>query len=211
MLFKKAFILYRNVDYGVTLRDAFKKAFNDLGGTISGIEAVPAEATDVRAQLAKVKKISPDFIFAAVHYPEGGVILRQAKELGLKSSIIGTDGGYDPQLLQIAGNAADGSYWATIGWGDETNNPAVAKFKASYKNRYGEYPGVYSGLFYDATQVMAKAILAAVSFDGKSIQQTLLSVKYEGPTGLNQFDSFGDVQKPFSLYQVKNGSFLPVP
>jgi len=50
---KKAFILYRNVDYGLTLRSAFEKAFPALGGSIVGIEAIPAEATDTRAQLAK--------------------------------------------------------------------------------------------------------------------------------------------------------------
>jgi len=153
----------------------------------------------------------PDFIFAAVHYPEGGVILRQAKEIGINALIIGTDGGYDPQLLQIAGTAAEGSYWATIGWGDETTNPAVVKFKNAYKSRYHEDPGVYSGLFYDATHVMAKALLGMQGNDGQSLQKSLVGVNYDGPTGTTKFDSFGDVQKPFTLYRVVNGAFSPLP
>ncbi|TET34912.1 MAG: hypothetical protein E3J72_12310 [Planctomycetota bacterium] len=207
---KTSYILYRNVDYGVTLRDKFEKAFKELGGSIVGMEGVAPDAKDIRAQLAKVKASAPDFIFAAVHYAEGGTLLRQSKELGISSVIMGTDGGFDPQLFKIAGNAAEGSYWVTIGWGDESSNPAVAKFKEAYKKKYGEEPGVYSGLFYDATHVLAKALSAASKKDGPSIQKALLKLKYEGPTGITEFDSFGDVQKPFTIYRVKNGEFTPL-
>ncbi|MFZ1545894.1 MAG: ABC transporter substrate-binding protein [Candidatus Nitrotoga sp.] len=161
---KTSYILYRNVDYGVTLRDAFETEFIKLGGNIVGMDAVAAEATDVRAQLTKVKAANPAFVFAAVHYPEGGAILRQSKELGVSGALIGTDGGYDPQLLKIAGDAANGSYWVTVGWGDPSSNPAVKKFIDAYKKRYSEEPGVYSGLYYDAAQVLAKAIS---KIDGK--------------------------------------------
>lgn len=208
---KTSFILYRNVDYGVTLRDAFEKAFKDLSGTIVGIEAVPADAADVRAQLTKVQAAAPAFVFAAVHYPEGGAMLRQSKELGISSVVIGTDGGYDPQLLKSAGDAADGSYWVTIGWGDPTTNPAVKKFMDAYRARYGEEPGAYSGLFYDAAQVLAKAISSiSGQVDGPAIQKALLNTQYEGPTGLTKFDSNGDVSKPFAVYRVEGGKFVPV-
>jgi branched-chain amino acid transport system substrate-binding protein len=208
---RSAFIIYRNVDYGVTLRDAFDKAYRSIGGSIVGTEAVPADATDVRAQLVKVKAAKPSFVFAAVHYTEGGTLLRQAKELGINSIVIGTDGGYDPQLLTIGGSAAEGSYWVTVGWGDETSNPAVSKFKQAYVKRYGEEPGAYSGLYYDATHVLARAISGADVLDGPSIQRQLQNIHdYEGPTGITNFDSFGDVDKPFAIYQVKDGRFVPV-
>ena len=208
---KTSFILYRNVDYGVTLRDAFDKAFKELGGQILGTEGVAAEATDVRTQLTKVKAANPDFVFAAVHYPEGIAILRQAKELGIPSVIIGTDGGYDPLLLKMAGNAAEGSYWVTIGWGDEKSNPAVARFKKAYRERYGEDPGAYSGLYYDAAHVLAKAMSAVEKIDGPSVQQSLSATVYDGPTGVTKFDSAHDVDKPFTLYKVEKGQFSPVP
>ena len=207
---KTSFILYRNVDYGVTLRDAFEKAFKELGGGIVGVEAIRAEATDVRGQLTKVKAAGPDFIFSAVHYPEGSAILRQAKELGISAVVIGTDGGYDPELIKRAGKAAEGSYWVTIGWGDEKSNPAVGKFKKAYRARYGENPGVYSGLYYDATHVLAKALSATSKIDGPSVREALNETVYEGPTGSTKFDAVGDVSKPFSVYQVEDGNFVPV-
>jgi branched-chain amino acid transport system substrate-binding protein len=208
--FKTAFVIYRNVEYGVTLRDAFQKSFPNLGGKILGVEAVPADATDVRAQLTKAKATAPDFIFAAVHYPEGGALLRQAKELGIRAIIIGTDGGYDPQLIQIAGDAANGSYWATVGWADEGSNPVVAQFKEAYRRRYGEDPGVYSGLYYDATHVLANALVKANPLNGDELQKALTMSEWDGPTGLTKFNADGDVAKPFAMYQVNGGHFVPI-
>ena len=205
------FVLYRNVDYGLTLRNAFDTAFSERGGKIVGVEAVAPDANDVRAQLTKIKAAAPQFIFAAVHYPEGGAMLRQAREMGISTVVMGTDGGYDPQLLRIAGEAAEGSYWVTIGWGDESSNPAVASFKTAYKQRYGEEPGVYSGLFYDAAHILARAISAAKVMDGQGIQQAMFGVEYSGATGTTRFDDVGDVRKPFAVYRVTKGQFVLVP
>jgi branched-chain amino acid transport system substrate-binding protein len=206
---RKSFVVYRNVEYGVTLRDAFLRAAEGLGINNLGVEAVAADSRDVRAQLTKVKAANPDFIFAAVHYPEGGTLLREAKELGISATVIGTDGGFDPQLLRIAGNAADNSYWVTVGWGDENTNPAVARFKASYHRRYQEDPGVYSGLYYDATRVLARALIITPTPSGPAIQRALATVEYDGPTGITKFDSFGDVDKPFTVYRVLGNAFVP--
>lgn len=207
---RTAFIIYRNVDYGVTLRDAFQRAYTSMGGKIAGMESVRADATDVREQLAKLKAASPALIFAAVHYTEGAALLRQAKELGIKGVIIGTDGGYDPQLIQIAGDAANGSYWVTVGWGDESSNN-VARFRKMYRQRYGDEPSVYSGLYYDATKVLARALAASSNFDGSSIRKALLEIHdYQGPTGTTNFDALGDVDKPFAVYRIQKGKFVPL-
>jgi branched-chain amino acid transport system substrate-binding protein len=147
-------------------------------------------------------------IFAAVHYPEGSALLRQVKELGISSVVIGTDGGFDPQLLKIAGDAAEGSYWVTIGWGNESN-PALAMFKQAYHHRFGEDPGVYSGLYYDAVYVLAKALGSAPSLTDGALQNTLRTTEYAGSTGLTRFDAHGDVKKPFAVYRVEHGEFVP--
>jgi branched-chain amino acid transport system substrate-binding protein len=207
---KSAFIIYRNDDYGVTLRAAFEKSFPALGGTILGAEAVPPDASDVRAQLSRVQTTNPDLIFAAVHVPEGAALLRQSRELGIKATIMGTDGGQDPQLLQIAGDAAEGSYWVTIGWANGETDPSVARFRNAYRARYGKDPGVYSALYYDAAEVLAKAIELAPSTSGPNIQKALFRVDYVGPTGRTKFDRTGGVSKPFEIYRVQSGQFKPI-
>lgn len=207
---KTAFVIYRNDDYGVTLRNAFQQVFPSQGGRVLGVEAAPPDATDLRAQLTRVKAASPDFIFAAVHYTEGGTLLRQARELGIRATVIGTDGGYDPQLMKIAGDSANGSYWATVGWANEGSNPVVAQFKELYHKRYGIDPGAYSGLYYDATHVLAKALSAAATPRGDALQQAMMQAEWEGPTGLTKFNADGGVSKPFAMYEVKGGQFAPL-
>lgn len=206
---KTAYILYRNGDYGVTLRDKFKDSFQKLGGKILGEDAVDPEATNVRPQLLKVKEKNPDVIFAAVHYTEGGNMLNQIKELNIKSKVVGTDGGFDPNLIKIAKSNANGSYWLTIGWGMDSISQAKANvFKKDYLKKYGELPGVYSALYYDAAYVLADALKKVNKISGQEIKDTLLEMKpYHGVTGINKFDKNGDVNKQFSIYEVENQKF----
>jgi len=209
---KTAFIIYRNADYGLTLKDRFKEQYIHDGGSVLGEIAIDADAKDARPQLIKAKESAAEVVFIPVHYPEGGVILKQAKELGLNALFIGGDGGFDPALINIAGNAADGSYWATIGWGGQGTVAITAQFKAAYKKKYNKDAGVYSGLYYDAMMVVAAA-LKNVSGDitGASVKEALLKIRdYRGPTGAITFNKDGDVEKPFSIFLVNGGAFQPV-
>lgn len=206
---KSAFIIYRNVDYGVTLRDRFKDSFGKLGGVILGEEGVVADVSDVRTQIQKAKSKKADVIFAAVHYPEGGALLKQSKELGLKAEIIGTDGGFDPQLINIASDAANGSFWATIGWGGGSTKEEKDKFIVKYKSRYNEEPNTYSGLYYDALNVIVRALTNIKEINGETVKNELYKIKdFKGATGITSFDSFGEVEKPFSIYRVENKNFV---
>jgi len=206
---KTAFTLFRNVDYGVTLRDKFREVFTDLGGSILGEEGIEADASDVRVQLNKVKAKNPEVIYAAVHYTEGGAILRQAKEMNINSIVIGTDGGYNQNLFTIAGDAANGSYWATIGWGEKETVSLKEKFINNYKEKYGIEPDSYSGLYYDAVMVVAEAMKNSDVLNGATLKNELYKIKdFKGPTGITSFDEYGEVNKPFTIYIVKNQKFV---
>jgi branched-chain amino acid transport system substrate-binding protein len=209
-----AFVIYRDEDYGETLRDSFKRFFEEVGGKVLGAEAVAADADaeGVRAQLRAARASGAGVIFAAVFYPEGGTLLRGARALGIRAPIIGSDGGYDPQLVAIAGDAAEGSYWVTIGWepGIDTAN-RVAAFQESYRARYNDEPGIYSGLYYDATKVLAIAMNNARDLSGRAIREALQQVDYTGPTGRSSFDGQGDVDKDYVVYEVQDGDFVEAP
>lgn len=205
---KRCYVLYLNTEYGVTLRDYFTKAFRGMGGTVAGVEGIPDKATDVRAQLTKAKASSPDFIFAPVNHIEAEAILRQAKELGVSCKIIGGDGAHVPDIIRVAGNAADGSYWANFAWGNDTS--IVERFREAYRKRYGEDPGLYSALYYDATHVLANAILDAKDVTGPNVRRALTQQEFVGATGLTRFDANGDVDKDFGVDIVRDGRFVPV-
>ncbi|MBI1745171.1 MAG: ABC transporter substrate-binding protein [Acidobacteria bacterium] len=85
---KSAAILQMNNDYGVSLSDAFKATFVGGGGKILAIESYNPGSSDFRAQITKVRGQHPDIMFFPGHYEPSGLILKQAKELGLTSTFI---------------------------------------------------------------------------------------------------------------------------
>ena len=206
---KTAFVLYRNADYGVTLRNGFKEVFENLGGKILGEESVERDSKDLRTQLYIAKQKNPDVVFAPVHYPEGGVMLKQAKEINMKQIFIGGDGAFDPKLIEIAGSAADNSYWSMVGWGGNDTKEFTNKFIVKYKEKYKKEPGAYSGLYFDATWVLALALKKVTSFNGEEVKNALYNIEpFKGATGITKFDSNGDVDKPFSIFKVEKGNFI---
>jgi len=205
---KTVYVLYRNVDYGISLKKSFVETFLNNGGEIYGEEGIEPDANDVRTQLTKASEKAADVIFAPIHYPEGGVLLKQAKELGVKSIIIGGDGGFDPKLIEIAGNASENSFWSTIGLGGSDVDSIRESYLKNYKDKYGIESGAYSALYYDAMRVASLALQSSKDYSGESIREALMNIQdYRGPTGITKFDENGDVDKPFSIYKVQEGEF----
>lgn len=213
---RKVAVLYMNTDYGVGLQQVFAPEFERLGGKVVASEAFSQGGTDFRTQLTKIKQQSPDLIFMPSNYSEAAAILKQAKELGVNAKFLGGDGSFDPELIKLAGNAAEGFTLSTMAFGD-TSHPAVADFFKKYKDKFNEDPTPFAALWYDALKTAAAALdgvapdaSGAANYSSDIIRQALYKVKYRGVTGETEFDQFGEVTKPFTLYVVKDGQFTPL-
>ena len=202
-----AAVFYKNDDYGTSLSSAFISAFKALGGKILIVDNYAPDATDFRDQLIKIKSKNPDVIFFPGNYQESGIILRQGKELRIKSIFVGGDGSYSPELIKIAGSAADGSYYTLMSLPPDTSKSYI-DFKSAYIKKYKEDPDVYSVYSYDAAMVILKAIEKAGDYNGEKIKDELYKINYHGVTGDIKFDSYGEVNKDYSIYTVKNGAFV---
>jgi len=207
---KTAAILQMNNDYGVSLGKAFRSAFQAGGGKIVSDESYNPGSSDFRAQLTKIRGFGPDLVFYPGHYQESGIILKQAKELGLKAIFLGGDGSYAPDLIILAGGAAEGSYYTVMAMGDPTNDKDVQSFVSAFKNKYGEEPDSYSAYAFDAMNIIADAIRRG-GYSADGIKGALYGLKdFKGVTGPTQFDSNGEVNKPYGVYKVQDGKFVRV-
>lgn len=206
---KKAAILYMNNDYGISLTESFKTYFQNNGGSVVETDVYNPGDRDFRSQLSKIKDTNPDVVFYPGHYQESGLILKQARELGINVPFIGGDGSYSPELISIAGNAAEGSYYTLMAMGYGVADEQIDQFTNSFETSYGIEPDVYSAYAYDAIQVIVNAIRnGGYSSDG--IKQALYATKnFLGVTGYTSFDANGEVDKEFSVYIVKDGKFEP--
>ncbi len=92
-----------SADYSVGLAQFFREAFVAGGGQIVSEQKYTGGDKDFKAQLTAIKSTQPDAIMVPGYYNEVGLIVAQARQLGIKVPLIGGDGWEAPELLKLAG------------------------------------------------------------------------------------------------------------
>jgi branched-chain amino acid transport system substrate-binding protein len=137
------FLWDKGVEYTTLLGQYFKSRFTELGGTIALEESYDDKATDFSPQIAKIKALSPkpDFYYVAAMPYNIGPIVKQFRDAGIDGPIVGGDGYDTPDLLTVAGAAADNVYFTTHALMDATGGTdGIKKFMAAYKTEYQHDP-----------------------------------------------------------------------
>jgi branched-chain amino acid transport system substrate-binding protein len=186
---KKADFLAVNNDWGLGAAQEFAAMLKEKGIEVGVTETMDAKATDMSAQLAKIKASGGDTLFLTTGVEQITLVLKQAKEQQLSTKIITTGGSSSPdQLIEQAGEAAEGSYHLLFfaPWFPEiAPNPEVAtKFVDEWKKRGHNFAGLTEGFRgYDGIMTIAAAIQAAGKAEPKAIQEALWGVKVKGVNG----------------------------
>ena len=204
---KKIALIFMDNDFGRAISSGFAERAEKLGAKVltKQIYKFPGEK-DFRPFLTRIKEGNPDVIFAAGYYNEAASIVRQAKELGIKSQILGEEGFDSPKFLEIAGPAAEGVIIATNLDRDDPR-PLVQNFLKNYRKAYNEDADMVGASSYDAFMILVNAIRKAGT-DPKAIQKALLETKdYNGLTGKISRFVQGEVVKPVQIQVVKGGKF----
>lgn len=187
----KGLILIENTsDYSKGLAKAFGDEFKKLGGTMASTEELTyaAKDTDFQSLLRKIKRANPDFVFIPGYYVEVGLIMKQARALGINIPFLGGDGWDSPKIFEIAGEAVKGSFISNH-FAPDDKSPVVQGFVKEYEKAYGTKPGSFAALGYDSLGILADAIKRAKSTKPSDIRDALVATKgYLGITGTISFD-----------------------
>ena len=106
--------------------------------------------------MTKIQTANADVIFVPAYYEEVGKIVKQARELGITATILGTDGWDDSKVVEIAGaDALDNTFFCTHYFEGDAD---VQDFINAYKAEYNESPNVFAALGYDAGKMLIDAI-----------------------------------------------------
>lgn len=203
-------IMYVNLEYGKSIESVFRKDFTAKGGTIVADEAYSQGQTNFRAELTKIKAAAPDAIYLPGYYAELANLLKQARELGIRTQILSANGFFDPELLKIAGDTAEGAIFTVSAYDPGNSDESNRKFVSAFRHRYNRDPDFFAVQGYDAIGLTAAAIEHAGP-TSKGIREYLASVKdYVGAGGVISFDSQGEVVKPLRLLTVKGNKFVPL-
>jgi len=209
-------ILYINNDYGTGVNRVFSHEFVTSGGRVIAAESFDVDATDFRTQLAKIKRALSSVSGASreksglllVGYKEMIPALNQMKEMGIRAQVISTVMFDDPEILQKAKTAAEGTIFTA--WRLDMRRKEAKDFYEAFKKEYGEEPGVFAPEAYDALLLLTNA-MKQNGYSSNAIKMGLYATKdYPGVSGITTFDANGDVVKPLVLMTVVNGMFQPL-
>ncbi|NJD54827.1 MAG: branched-chain amino acid ABC transporter substrate-binding protein [Nitrospirae bacterium] len=203
---KKVAVIHDKTTYGQGLADEFKKA---LGGKVEVVfyGGIVQGDKDFKGVLTSIREKKPELLFFGGIYPEMGLLVRQARELGIKAPFMSGDGSIDPKFVEIAGaEAAEGTY---LTFSPDPKNIASAKdFIGKYNAKFGEI-GPYSIYAYDAANIMLSAIREANATEGDKVVNKLHTMEFNGAMGKIKFDDKGDVTvAPYVVWVTKDGKFV---
>ena len=200
----KAAVLNKNDEYGTNLAKSFKERFAELGGTIVFEDSYQPQTSDFRAIIVKIKSSGAEAVFTPGNYQETASLLKQAKESRLQTVFIGGDGSYSPELINIAGSSADGSYYTLMT--AEKEDEYYKRFLETFMLRYQKEPDIYDAYAYEAGKIILEAIQKA-GYDADKIKQYLYSTTFTSLTGQLKFDKDGEVARNYGIIVVKDGKF----
>ncbi|MDE0688417.1 MAG: ABC transporter substrate-binding protein [Candidatus Poribacteria bacterium] len=197
---KTAAMLWQNGDvYSKGFVNAFDANFKKLGGRIVASQTYEQGDTTFHAQLAIIKESSPDVLLLASFPPENPRIVKQAREMRLKTTFIGSDGWDDPLMLEILedNRPLENSYYCSI------SDELAADFTDAYETMFKAQPIGIAPLGYDAMKLLAIAIENAQSTDPVMIRDAVAAITdYQGATTISNFDGNRHPIKPAAGIRV---------
>lgn len=205
-----AIIADNSTDYGTGLAKAFKKKFK---GNIVTTQYYQSGDKDFNAMLTAIKSKKIDAIYAPGYYSELGLVIKQARQSGIKVPFIGADGMADPKLAQIAGaaNATDIYYTTPFSTLSANSSKLVKNFMTSFKKQYQTEAPTFSALAYDSVYMIKQAIEDQKAADSASIAKGLAKIKkMPAVTGTTTIDSHHNPEKPLAVEQLTQGKIAKV-
>lgn len=204
-----AVMLNNSSDYSDGIAKAFIEESEKLGMKVMGVEGYSDGDKDFRPQLTKLAAMNPDVILIPEYYEQAALIATQAREVGVKSIFVGSDGwdGIAKTLDQSSYAAIENSYF-TNHFSMEDQSEKIQNFLKDYREAYKEDPSAFSALGYDAVYMMKYAIEKAGTTDKQKVVDALKGIEYDGVTGYLTFDDHNNPIKAVTVLKIENGKYV---
>ncbi|MGE5633293.1 MAG: ABC transporter substrate-binding protein [Caulobacteraceae bacterium] len=205
---KNAAVLYDvGDDYSQGLTQFFEEYFVKKGGTIVAKEGFKSGDVDFRPQLSKIKAANPDVIFMPYFFKEVALSSNQARELGITATLMGGDGWPSEQLLSMAKDAVNDSFFVNH---LDYDDPEVQDFKTRYKTKYSKDVELNGYLVHDATLMLVDAMQRAGEANSEKIAKALETTDIKGITGKIKIgkDTHNPEGKDAAIIKIADGKYV---
>ncbi len=206
-------IVYENTDFGTSAAKAARDYAGKKGLKIVADEAYSKGSPDYRSTLSKIKGTNPDLIFMVSYVADAILLMRQARELGLKPhAFLGGGAGFTTN--QFAGEKdISENVLSSTQWTDDVSWPGAKEWAARYRERYKKEPTYHAACGYESMRIMGLAA-AKAGGDRDKLQAALKSGSWSGIMGEVKFadyDGFTNQNKHQMLVlQIQGGKYITV-
>lgn len=195
-------MIWQNMDvYSEGFVESFKSSFEGLGGMVTVEQTYESKDMMFETQLTAVKEAAPDVLLLASFPKEVPMIMKQARDMGIESTFIGSDGWDDPLMSETLddNSPVDGFYCTNL-------DPDAMDFNTAYMEKYGSVDGIAAS-GYDAMRILAMAIERVGSADDTmAIRDAIAAITdYEGATTILRFDENRNPVKSVGVREITDG------
>jgi branched-chain amino acid transport system substrate-binding protein len=202
---KNIAIIHDKTAYGKGLADETKKALNAAGKQEAMYEAITAGEKDYSALVSKLKQASIDVLFLGGYHTEAGLIVRQLRDQGMTTILMGGDALVTQEYWSITGPAGEGTLMTFSP--DPRKNPAAAEVVQRFKDK-GIEPEGYVLYTYAAIQAWKQAVEKAASVAAADVVKALNDTEFDTVIGKFRFNDKGDPNlPPYAVYRWSDGGY----
>jgi branched-chain amino acid transport system substrate-binding protein len=215
---KRIGVLSSNTGFGKAGKEQVEKLAPAHGIEIAVSEVYDKAATDLTAEVTKLKAANVQAILNWSIEPAQAIVIKNARQIGLAVPIFQSHGFANVQYAKAAGVAAEGVMFpasrvvvAESLAATDPQKPVVAAYKRAYEARYKEDVSTFGGHAFDALGILVRAV-KEVGLDRKKVRATIENMKgFVGTAGVFNFsqdDHTGLSIDAFEMLTVKNGKFV---
>lgn len=202
-------VLHDKQSYGQGIATVVKRDLEAANIPVAVFEGINAGDSDYSAVITKLKSAGVDFVYYGGYHPEMGLLLRQARELGLEAGFMGPEGVANSELVAIAGPASEGMLMTLPA--DFSQNPANAEIVKAFQEKNRDAAGAFQLPAYAAVQIIAEGIAGAGTTDPVAVAEYIHANTFETPLGPVSYNEKGDLESfEFVVFrQNSDGSRVP--
>lgn len=210
---KSVYIIHDKTLYGQGVADNFRGEAKKLGMNVLGYDGTE-ERANFSPMIIPMKAKNPALVYFGGIYHQGGLLLKQMREKGVKAKFMGPDGLDSAEMVKIAGTSVTGSYYTSVA-GPPDAYPETAAFAKKFKTRFGKDIESFGMYGYDAALVGIKALEQTLQGSGAKkpsraeVSAAVRNIKgFKGVTGAIAFDNKGDpVKAKYFVLQFEKQSY----
>lgn len=204
---KKAVILVdQGSDYSRGLADNFIKEFEKDGGKVVSEQSFTSGDQDFSSILTTAMGQDFDVLYIPSYYTEAGMIIKQAREMGIEQPIVGPDGFSSEVLTELAGVENVNNIYFTDHFSVEDDTPKVKEFMTQFEEKFDKQGGTWNALGYDAAMLIVDAIERSGSDNPEKVTKAIAETKaFDGVTGTFAIDKEHNPVKPAVVIEMQEG------